>query len=397
MARLTLRRVRDNIDTRILGQTGLRNDQQIKRRILQRELDATGNLAIATVLNEQNKLVARQTAARKYGQPGRRTKATIQPGQRRNYASPEGFNECGVAKGKSHASKVAERMERTQDGFPNVTRHPTTVGVAVLPPTANVAEEINAARSSFRKVYKKLTPGSQISGGFHVAMKTAAELAEVFPMGELPNGFDPVNRPDEILGYLHFHGVIADPYLTKKHIRDILKSVYPGCKRVCVAKVQPERTDKNGQVTHGAQGYLEYAMMNKTEVKFEDPNQKREAVIAHAMLSATWGKRNQALSIGKPLSTTGVQIDPSRVAQLELIERLGHVRKNWGRLSYAEQFIHAWMSGMVLVVQKLQHWIGFGDSFKERFAVLWGLVRKWSLTSEAESTDFLIYLDAALE
>ena len=60
MARLTLRRVRDNIDTRILGQTGLRNDQQIKRRILQRELDATGNLAIATVLNEQNKLVARQ-------------------------------------------------------------------------------------------------------------------------------------------------------------------------------------------------------------------------------------------------------------------------------------------------------------------------------------------------
>jgi len=52
---------------------------------------------------------------------------------------------------------------------------------------------------------------------------------------------------------------------------------------------------------------------------------------------------------------------------------------------------------MVSVVQKLQHWIGFGVSFSERFAVLWGLVRKWFLTSEAEDTDFLTYLDAALE
>lgn len=397
MARPTLRSVRDNIDTRNLGQTGLRNDQQIKRRILEREFDATGNPAIATALNRQSKLVARQTAAKTYGQPKRRTKPIKQPGQRKNFASPEGFNECGIATGRSYASTAAERMEQRQEGFPDVTRHPATIGIAILPMTASVADEINTARPGLRKTFEKLTHGCQVSGGFHIVLKTAEELAEIFSDDELPQGCSPTLRPNELFAYLHWHGIIADPRLTKSDIRRILKAAYPGCKRVCVAKVQPERADKNGQITHGARGYFEYSMMNKTDVKVKGPEQKKEAVIGYALLDATWGKRNQSFSFGKPLSTTGVQIDSSRVAQLELMERLDHVRRNWNKLTYAEQFLHAWMSGMVSVVQRGRAWLGFGVSFRDRFVFLWGLLRKWSLTSEAEDTDFLTYLDAALE
>jgi len=50
MARPTLRKMRDNIDAITMGKTGLANDQHYKRRILEREFTATGNLAIASVL-----------------------------------------------------------------------------------------------------------------------------------------------------------------------------------------------------------------------------------------------------------------------------------------------------------------------------------------------------------
>ena len=336
MARPTLRNVRDNIDTRNLGQTGLKNDQQIKRRILKREFDATGNPAIAIALNQQSKLVARQAAAKTYGQPKRRTKPIKQQGQRKNFASPEGFNECGIATGRSHASTAAERMEQKQAGFPDVMRHPTTIGIAILPMTASVANEINTARPGLRKTFEQLTHGCQVSGGFHIVLKTAEELAEIFSTDELPQGCNPALRPDELFAYLHWHGVIADTYYTKSDIRRILKAAYPGCKRVCVAKVQPERTDKDGQITHGARGYFEYAMMNKTDAKVKGPEQKKDAVIGYAMLDATWGKRNRSFSFGKPLSITGVQIDPNRVAQLELMERLDHVKKKWDRLTSRE-------------------------------------------------------------
>ena len=45
MTRPTMRTVRDNIDAITINKTGLANDQCYKRRILQREFEATGNLA----------------------------------------------------------------------------------------------------------------------------------------------------------------------------------------------------------------------------------------------------------------------------------------------------------------------------------------------------------------
>lgn len=397
MARPTLRSVRDNLDAIAIGQTSLPKTQRAKRRILQREFDATGDPAIAAALNQQTKAEDRRRAAIKYGTPRKRLQSKPVPGQRKDFASPEGFNECGVQRGRSYSSRAGARHEAKQDGFPDVMRHPTTIGIAALPVTANIKDEICRSRPALRKALEGMSYGSQSSGGFHITLKTAAELAEIFPAEELPPGCDPVLRADELFAYLHWHGVVADPQLSKQEVRRILKAAYPGRKRVCVAKVQPERKNKDGAITHGAQGYLEYSMMDKTEIKFSDPDKKKEAIIAYAKLSTTWGKRNRSFSMGKPLSVTGVKIDQDRVAQLGLMERLEHVKKNWDKLSYAEQFIHLWMSGMIAVIRKLASWVGLGNSFKDRVAVLWRLIGKWSRGSASDSPDFLDYFEAALE
>ena len=134
--------------------------------MLKREFDTTGNPAIAEALNQQNRLITRQAAGKGYGNARGRNRTTKRPGLRRNFASPEGFNECGVTAGRPHAAKVAERMEQKQKGFPDIMRHPTTIGIAILRMTANVAEEINQARPRLRNACSNLTHGYQVSGGF---------------------------------------------------------------------------------------------------------------------------------------------------------------------------------------------------------------------------------------
>lgn len=397
MARPTLRRLRDNLDARAIGHTSLPKSQRAKRGIIQREFDATGDPALGIALHQQDRLQCRQHAALMHSSPRKRGHRRPVPGQRKDFASPEGFNECGVKAGRSYASRAAVRHESKQEGFPDVMRHPTTIGIAALPVTANLKDQTNLARPIFRKALLGLTDGSQTTGGFHNVLKTAAELAKIFPEDELPPGCDPVLRANELFAYLHWHGVIADPYLTKQCIRRILKASYPGSKRVCVAKVQPERANKEGLITHGAQGFFEYAMMDKTEVNFTDPEMKKDAIIALAKLSITWTKRSRSISVGKPLSVTGVMIDQDRVAQLELMERLDHVKKNWDKLTYAEQFIHLWMSGAVFIVRKTSAWDGLGISFRDRTQVLWRLIWKWSRDRDLEVVDFLSYLDASLE
>jgi len=81
-------------------------------------------------------------------------------------------------------------------------------------------------------------------------------------------------------------------------------------------------------------------MMEKAEIKVKKAEQKKEAIIGLAELSATWSKRNRSFSMGKALAVTGVQIDPERVLQLQLEERLAYVRKNWDKLGIMEQTHH---------------------------------------------------------
>lgn len=397
MSRLTMRRLRDNLDAKAIGFSGLANDQHCKRRILEREYAATGDKAIETTLRKQAKMKARQRATRRHLQHFRSPINQDTDPKRKDYKTPEGFNGCTTLLGRSYASVRGEVMEAKQIGFPNVMRHPSTIDLLVVPLNGDLLTALKPIRSRMRIAFSNLSYGSQISGSFQIVMKTAEQLAKIFPKEELPSCVDPETRPDEIFALLHWHGVIADPRLSKQQIRRILKAEFPGCRRVHVAKVQPEQINKYGEITHGAQGFLEYSCLDKTEVEFDTVEQRKQAIIGHGKLGATWTKRNRCFSMGKPLTESKVEIDPARVAQLELMERLDHVKKKWNKLSFAEQFIHVWMSGYVAVISKPQTWLKHGTNISDRFVVFLNLIKNWSTNPLAKDTCFYGFMEAQLE
>ena len=398
MARPTMRTMRDNLDANFINKTGLENDQCKKRNILQREYVATGDPAIAAALNQQQTMTDRQKSAKRSAPKSRTNRSTSSRPRRRDFNSPEAFNECGVATGRSYASRAGERMEKNQEGFPDVMRHPTTINNMILPlDTTDAQEMLDSCRPRMRDTFSLLSEGAQISGGFQIAMETAAYLATIFPEDELPDCLDPVNRPDEVFALLHWHGIIADPYLTKKEVREIVRDAFPGSRRVCVARVQPEKINKHGEVTHGAQGYLEYAYLDKTEVKFKKPEQKKDGIIGFARLGYQLNKRSRSFSMGKSLSVTGVEINPARVIELQVLDRLDYVRKNFEKMTFAEQFIHLWFSGVVSLIRKPQPWLQCTGSITDRFLAFLSLTKKWCADTSAENTCFYGYAEAALE
>jgi len=397
MARLTIKRLRDNVDAIDIGKKGLANDQHLKRKILKREFQATGDTALALVLHQQTKLEARHARAKLCANDRRTTAQAYRTNRRRDFRSPEGFNHCGADVGRSYVSRAAERKETKQAGFPDVMRHPTTLNLTIVPVTGDLRTENDLIRPRMRTAFDGLTEGKQVEGSFQESLHSAEYLASMIPDEEWPIGFDPVLRPDEIFCLLHWHGVICDPHLSKREVRKLLKKAFPGSHRICVRRVIPERTDEHGHTTHGAQGFLEYGLMDKTEVKFKKHQQKIDAVLGHALLGSTWNKRNRRFSMGQSLAKSGVLIDPDRVIELELMARLDHVRKNWKRLGYAEQFIHLWFSGMIKLVGKPQVWLNMSGNIIDRFKQIIQLLSNWCDDPTAEDTDFIDYVVASLE
>jgi len=172
--------------------------------------------------------------------------------------------------------------------------------------------------------------------------------------------------------------------------------------------------------------------MEKTKIEFFDSRLIREATVAHARLSMTWKRRTRGFSMGKSLERTGTVIDPDRVEELEIMERLDHLKKNFDELDFAGQFLHLWMSGIIKLMrrpetwQKIESsirerfpgfldvvrswrpettrvmkravpWMKVGYSIRERFLALLNIVRHWRLDKSAETTCFLGYMKPLLE
>lgn len=392
MPRITLHSLRNSLNARMIGTRGLARDQSLKRQILECEAKATSDPALRTALARQDKEIARIKSAIQYGPRREKTRRTSNQPRRKDFKSPEGFLACGLSSGRSYASRAGARMEKKQAGFPDVMRHPTTIHCMTVPVSGNLDDATVLCRPRMRACFGSLSVGSQIEGQFQYAMKTAAELSTYFPPSEWPPLLDPINRPHEVFALLHWHGIISDPYLTKSKVRKIVREAFPGSNRVCVRSIQPERVNDNGEITHGGQGYLEYSAMDKADVKLDTPEQTTEAIVGYAKLSGTWNKRNRSFSMGKPLEETGIQIDPVRVSELELMERLDAVKKNWKKLSYAERFIHLWFSGMASIIRKPLTWLKLGTSIKERFLLAIVLVENWSTDNDAQEVDFIDYV-----
>lgn len=399
MTRPNIHQMRCNIAAINIGKAGLGADQKNKRRILRSAAAITGDMTLMSVLHDQNKLEAQFKAAFEHASPrrARRANASRKRGSRKDYRSPEGFNECGLQVGRSYASRAGTRMEAKKAGFPDVMRHPTTINLCIVPAWGCMKLAADLQRQKLRCKLVGFSFGVQIEGMFSYVMKAAAYLQTMFPMDEWPDGFDPVARPDELYALFHIHCDISDPFLTKRQVRDLVAGAFPGSNRVCVRKIQPEEETDDGQKTRGGQGYLEYAAMDKVEIKFDKPKLREEATVAHARLSKTWTKRNKSFSMGKPLSVTGTTIDQDRVDELLLIERLEWVKQNRDGEAYAEWFLHMWRSGMIKVIQKPNKWVKLGLTAGDRFLRALALVKNWSRDKTPEATCFLDYADARLE
>lgn len=158
-----------------------------------------------------------------------------------------------------------------------------------------------------------------------------------------------------------------------------------------------EREDQHGQITHGTQGFLEYCMMDKTEVHVKGVDGIVEATIAHAKLGITWTRQHRRTSFGKPLSETGIVIDPDRVKELEINERLEKRRKTWKQRCYAEQFIDLFSSGMIVRIQKPAIWVKMNGTLAERVGILLSIANNWFNAPNVDEIDFTDFFAASLE
>lgn len=395
MARPTIHSVRSGVAVRGLNKSGLGANQNLKRTILQSTYAQTGDPALLTALNQQHKAVERHKAALDHVDSRRRPKK--RRGARKDFRTPEGFNQCGLNIGRSYASKAGARMEAKKVGFPDVMRHPATINLCILSVWDSLKLAADTERKQLRKVLSDLSHGAQVEGMFSFVIHKASYLATMFPMEEWPQGFDPDARPNELFVLFHMHCDVSDPYLTKRQVRKLLADAYPGKNRVCVRKIIPEKEDEDGQKTHGGQGYLEYSAQEKTEVNTDRPEDREEEVSAYARLMDTWSKRNRSFSMGKPLSVTGVVIDEDRVKQLELIERLMWIKKHKSGEAYAEWFLHTWMSGLAKVTQQPQIWPQLGTTTVGRFLQALALVKNWCSLDDPEAPCFFDYMETQLE
>ncbi|WP_299719936.1 hypothetical protein [uncultured Tateyamaria sp.] len=98
----------------------------------------------------------------------------------------------------------------------------------------------------------------------------------------------------------------------------------------------------DGTVTHGVQGFLEYASLEKVEINFGMDSAR--AVVEFARLDKTWSRRNKNFSSGKRPDDINTIVDADRVKELEAQRFRKRIRKNWRTMTYAEQFIHIWMT-----------------------------------------------------
>ncbi len=383
-----LQRLRVNLLAKGYSDRPKANQRKRNNQIVGLALENTTDPRLQAVSSKRHKAEERRKRSIQHSPAVRPTKTKRQSGsvRRRNYAT--GPMEAADYYANKQAMKSAEKQEKHQKGFPDAHRHPTTIGIAILPQQPDAAAETVKNRSKLHGVANNLSPGCCVVGAFQIEMMTAARLAKRFPKSEWPEGFDPILKADQLWGYLHAHLVIADPWLTRNQIRKILKKEYPGSDRVCIRRVRPVVKLEDGTETYGAQGFLEYAWINRCKGDFATPAKTAEALIEFAKIDATWNARSRGFRSGKSLEKSGVVIDPQRTKYIEAQDRLQWIKDHWDQLGHAEQFLHLWLSGKIELLERKSDWVRFAGGYREAFKLLLSELANWVYAAEAKDVDF---------
>ncbi len=255
-------------------------------------------------------------------------------------------------------------MAQQFDGLPLTMLHAVTINFALAEVGDSLANLCARYKKALRKaLMQNLNHGAIVRGKLDVALKYADELQFELEEADLPEALRGQRAPHKRFGMLHIHFMVFDPWMTKDEVRDVLTKCFPGKNRVCVRRPYEDVVRPNGTVTHGVQGYLEYLSMEKVELDFGD--ESVDAVVEFAELDETWSRSNRNFALGKLVPETFDLIDPTRLTELERLQRTDWLKKNFSKLSFAERFLHVWLSNAKQVLnhvgsqQRMRRLIGW--------------------------------------
>ena len=266
-------------------------------------------------------------------------------------------------KSNNYRERAGQRQMGPFHGVPTAMTHCLTVNLALEPIEGDLKTALDRYRPRIHRVMNRMTSGATARGKFDIALKYADDLAFELPDRDLPEGITTGNLPHKRYAMLHIHFVVFDPWKTRLEIRDLFSKEFPGAKRVCAKRTKRHTALKDGSVVGGAQGYLEYASMEKVKVQFGD--EAEDAFLEFTAIDNTWTRSNKNFAFGKAPSASGITIDHNRVAYLERENRRAWIRRNWSKLGYAERFLHVWMSGNFEMTSGIKSHSNYRENFKE--------------------------------
>ncbi|EEE37141.1 hypothetical protein RKLH11_977 [Rhodobacteraceae bacterium KLH11] len=271
-------------------------------------------------------------------------------------------------------------------GLPLILLHCITINLALEAVDGDLKEVSDEMRRRLRRAMSKLSDGHIVRGKLDMALKAVDDLTfEIIELDKVVDHSDP-DAPSKRMGMLHIHFALFDPWLSADAIRAILVDEFPGKKRVCVRAPYEDVVHADGTVTHGLQGFLEYASLEKVEVSFG--RDSIQAVLEFAKLDMTWNRRNRTFSSGKRPDDINTIVDPDRVKELEIERFKEKTKKNWTKLTYAERFLHIWISDakMAMKTVKERTFASYLDGFIDRLSLY---LSNWSQNKRAGGSMFI--------
>lgn len=155
-------------------------------------------------------------------------------------------------------------MAREYEGLNNSDVAPATINLAIIVGGSDYQGELKRILQDCKQALNMSGLGNaRIFLRSEEATVRNCEAPSYLPRPQ-PNGFLNITD-DTIVMFVHVHGLIYWPEHSPEQIREELVAIYPHMRQVCVRQIQEEVVQDNGQVTHGAQGYAEYACKEMTK------------------------------------------------------------------------------------------------------------------------------------
>lgn len=383
--RLSIEGIRNNHKCDQLSNKGLKNQKETVFHILD------GRPEYAALVDPVKKCTPRHRCNSKYcphcSNPRNRTsKRQAKPDHQITEGACNGTSTALGTLSSNYQVRGGQTMIAPFVGLPLILLHCITINLALVALDGNLKAEADKMRQRLRRALSKLSDEHIVRGKLDMALKAVDDLPfEIIEQGEVVDHSDP-DTPSKRMGMLHIHFALFDPWLSADDIRAILVDEFPGKKRVCVRATYEDVVHADGTVTHGLQGYLEYASLEKVEISFG--RDSVQAVLEFAKLDMTWSRRNRTFSSGKRPDDISTIVDPDRVKELEIERFKKKVKKNWTKLTYAERFLHIWISDAKMAMQTVKDrtYGTYLDGFVDRLSLL---LSNWSQGVKAGGSMFI--------